>query len=142
MQMCRKSWIVRWRNYNQKKNKVKFNHSNASIVLFTVKLWCNFVWCKLIDRVKIRFIRMMIRDHSAVVIIIFPTAIVGFRTMEVISCFIGPTYGFLSNFYICDVEFEGIMYPSSEAAYQAAKTMDLKERLVEISRIRNHVRRW
>jgi len=33
-------------------------------------------------------------------------------------------YDFLSNFYMVPVEFEGILYPSSEHAYQAAKTDD------------------
>ena len=33
-------------------------------------------------------------------------------------------YRWLSNFYVCDVFFEGLMYPSSEAAYQSAKTDD------------------
>lgn len=33
-------------------------------------------------------------------------------------------YRFLSNFYSCKVRYEGQIYPSSEAAYQAAKTLD------------------
>ena len=33
-------------------------------------------------------------------------------------------YRFLSNFYPCRVEFEGRVYLSSEAAYQASKTLD------------------
>jgi ribA/ribD-fused uncharacterized protein len=33
-------------------------------------------------------------------------------------------YAFLSNMYPCDVWYEGIKYPSSENAYQAAKTLD------------------
>ena len=33
-----------------------------------------------------------------------------------------------SNFYIEDVEFEGIVYPSNEHAFQAAKTLDINER--------------
>jgi ribA/ribD-fused uncharacterized protein len=37
-------------------------------------------------------------------------------------------YRFLSNFYAQPVTFEGILYPSVEHAYQAAKTMDLQER--------------
>lgn len=37
-------------------------------------------------------------------------------------------YDFLSNFYDCSVEYEGITYLSSEAAFQAAKTLDMKER--------------
>lgn len=35
---------------------------------------------------------------------------------------------FLSNFYLCNVEYEGIIYPSSEHAFQAAKTLDISER--------------
>jgi len=37
---------------------------------------------------------------------------------------------YLSNYHICtnDVEFEGVLYPSSENAYQAAKTEDLELR--------------
>lgn len=31
---------------------------------------------------------------------------------------------FLSNFYPCSVEFDGLVYPSVEHAYQAAKTLD------------------
>ncbi len=37
-------------------------------------------------------------------------------------------YRFLSNFYLCPVEIEGISYPSSEHAYQALKTDDQKDR--------------
>lgn len=33
-------------------------------------------------------------------------------------------YRFLSNFYPCPIEFEGRMYPTSEHAYQAAKTTE------------------
>ena len=33
-------------------------------------------------------------------------------------------YSFLSNFYECDVEFEGKLYPSAEHAFQAAKSTD------------------
>ena len=35
--------------------------------------------------------------------------------------FRGP-YRFLSNFFPCDVEYEGLTYPSSEHAFQAAKS--------------------
>ena len=31
-------------------------------------------------------------------------------------------YAFLSNFYPCQIEYEGIIFPSVEHAYQAAKT--------------------
>jgi len=37
-------------------------------------------------------------------------------------------YSFLSNFYPCLVEFEGMMYPSVEHAFQAAKTLDMDKR--------------
>ena len=37
-------------------------------------------------------------------------------------------YAFLSNFYECKVVFDGIVYQSSEAAFQAQKTLDLSER--------------
>lgn len=37
-------------------------------------------------------------------------------------------YSFLSNFYPCFVEFEGIRYPSVEHAFQAAKTFDNDQR--------------
>jgi len=37
-------------------------------------------------------------------------------------------YRFLSNFWLAPVKFEGKIYPSSEHAYQAAKTKDPEER--------------
>lgn len=37
-------------------------------------------------------------------------------------------YGFLSNFYPCNVEYEGLLYPSVQHAYQAAKTFNLETR--------------
>ena len=33
-------------------------------------------------------------------------------------------YRFLSNFYLCNVMLDGVSYPSTENAYQAAKTLD------------------
>lgn len=42
---------------------------------------------------------------------------------------------FLSNFYYIPIEYEGIKYPTSEHAYQAAKTLDKNERL-RISKIK------
>lgn len=33
-------------------------------------------------------------------------------------------YRFLSNFWYCEVELDGEFYPSTEHAYQAAKTLD------------------
>ncbi len=38
-------------------------------------------------------------------------------------------YDFLSNFYVVDIEYDGIVYPSVEHAFQAAKTLDDDERL-------------
>lgn len=37
-------------------------------------------------------------------------------------------YRFLSNFWACPVEFEHMMFASSEHAYQAAKTLDMNQR--------------
>lgn len=37
-------------------------------------------------------------------------------------------YRFLSNFYMTPVVYDGSFYPSSEHAYQAAKTLDLVQR--------------
>ena len=49
--------------------------------------------------------------------------------MNVIDSFFGD-YRFLSNFWKVDVYYEGLIYPSVEHAYQAAKTLERKERLV------------
>lgn len=37
-------------------------------------------------------------------------------------------YAFLSNFYLVDIKYQGFTYPSSEHAYQAAKTLDSYEK--------------
>jgi len=37
-------------------------------------------------------------------------------------------YAFLSNFCPCEIVYEGMKFQSTEAAYQAAKTVDIKER--------------
>jgi ribA/ribD-fused uncharacterized protein len=37
-------------------------------------------------------------------------------------------YRFLSNFYLTPIKYDGIIYPSVENAYQAAKTLDLEQR--------------
>lgn len=37
-------------------------------------------------------------------------------------------YRFLSNFWLVDIELDGIIYPSVEHAYQASKTLDKKQR--------------
>lgn len=33
-------------------------------------------------------------------------------------------YGWMSNFYRCDIKYKGLIYKSSEAAWQAQKTLD------------------
>lgn len=37
-------------------------------------------------------------------------------------------YGCFSNFYTCSIEFEGLVYNSSEAVWQSLKTLDLEQR--------------
>ena len=39
-------------------------------------------------------------------------------------------YFFLSNFYVSQVELDGVAYPTVEHAYQAAKTVDVQVRLL------------
>lgn len=39
-------------------------------------------------------------------------------------------YRWLSNFERCDIYYKGIIYPSSETAYQAQKTMNIKVRQI------------
>lgn len=38
-------------------------------------------------------------------------------------------FAFLSNFYPCHINYEGIDYPSVEHAFQAAKTLDIEHRI-------------
>ncbi len=38
-------------------------------------------------------------------------------------------YRFLSNFHLKEILYEGVFYPSTENAYQAAKTLSIEERL-------------
>lgn len=47
--------------------------------------------------------------------------------MKIISHF-RDEYAFLNNFYEHPVVFEGIVYPTNEHAFQAAKTLDVKLR--------------
>lgn len=60
--------------------------------------------------------------------------------------FIGPfsgEYRFLSNFYPVAVELDGRWYPSTEHAYQAAKTFDLKDRkLIELAPTPGQAKRY
>jgi len=37
-------------------------------------------------------------------------------------------YRFLSNFHTCEIHFDGLIYSSTEAAYQSAKTKDFEKR--------------
>lgn len=45
--------------------------------------------------------------------------------MENVRGFFGPTYRFLSNFWICPrgIEYEGLIYPSVENAYHSSKVL-------------------
>lgn len=47
--------------------------------------------------------------------------------MQSIEGFFGH-WRFLSNFHLCEILYEGVVYPSVENAYMAAKTTDLDER--------------
>jgi ribA/ribD-fused uncharacterized protein len=47
--------------------------------------------------------------------------------VTIIASFDGEN-DFLSNFFTCSIEHEGIWYTSTEAAFQAAKTLDMDER--------------
>ena len=49
--------------------------------------------------------------------------------MSKISDFRGE-YRWLSNFHLVEVKLDGLPYPSTEHAYQAAKTLDIAERLM------------
>lgn len=39
-------------------------------------------------------------------------------------------YKFLSNFYECKIELDGIIYPTVEHAYQASKTNNINDKLI------------
>jgi ribA/ribD-fused uncharacterized protein len=52
----------------------------------------------------------------------------GIKMRKTIGRFTGQ-YNFLSNFEKCAVQYEGVVYPSIEAAYQAAKTLDPEKRI-------------
>ena len=39
-------------------------------------------------------------------------------------------YRYLSNYHFCKINYEGITYPSTEHAFQAAKTLDKESRLI------------
>jgi ribA/ribD-fused uncharacterized protein len=44
-------------------------------------------------------------------------------------------YRWLSNFFLTPVEFEGLLFPSVEAAYQAAKDVDVSKRQLMVGQI-------
>lgn len=54
-----------------------------------------------------------------------PKRVIGM--VQVINGFYGP-YKYLDNFWRADTEFEGIVYPTSEHAYQAAKLKSPSQR--------------
>ena len=49
--------------------------------------------------------------------------------MHTINNFQDPPYEFLTNFYEIPVTWEGLTYPSNEAAFQAAKVLSDEDRL-------------
>lgn len=51
---------------------------------------------------------------------------------NVIDSFTGE-YRFLSNFSLAPIEYEGLLYPATEHAYQAAKTLDHEKRKAFVS---------
>ncbi len=54
--------------------------------------------------------------------------VVKYKTLTPILEFQGPTR-WLSNFALCNIWLDGVLYPSTENAYQAAKTSSWEERL-------------
>lgn len=44
--------------------------------------------------------------------------------------FFDNEYRFLSNFFVAYVQYDGIIYPTSEHAFQASKSLDFDERLL------------
>lgn len=61
--------------------------------------------------------------------------------MESIDKFFGE-YRWLSNFHLCSIEYEGIIYPSTEHAYQAAKSNDPEIRKQCLEMNCKEVKRW
>ena len=53
--------------------------------------------------------------------------ILGVIMSKVIDSFRGE-FRWLSNFYSCSVHYEGLTFGNTEAAFQAAKCLDMKER--------------
>lgn len=51
-------------------------------------------------------------------------------------------YFFLSNFYLHEITYEGIRYPSTEHAYQAAKTVNRDKRMDCLTMTAGQSKRW
>lgn len=51
------------------------------------------------------------------------------KSTNAITSFDGTEHDFLSNFHPCIMEFEGIVYPTTEHAFQAMKSLDNEVRL-------------
>ncbi|GAI29197.1 unnamed protein product, partial [marine sediment metagenome] len=52
------------------------------------------------------------------------------RKRKTIKEFRGKHNNFLSNFWFCKVEYQGIVYPSVEHGYQACKTLSIRKRKI------------
>ena len=50
------------------------------------------------------------------------------RYIEDFNYHINEIERWLSNYHLIDIEYEGVIYPSTEHAFQAAKTLDIEER--------------
>jgi len=65
--------------------------------------------------------------ESAIPLISALNCILGVIMSKVIDSFRGK-FHWLSNFYSCSVHYEGLTFGNTEAAFQAAKCLDMKER--------------
>lgn len=65
--------------------------------------------------------------RASIVLLIFIVGCAAAHRPGRIDSFQGE-YRFLSNFWPATVEFEGIIYPTVEHAYQSAKTLDMAQR--------------
>jgi ribA/ribD-fused uncharacterized protein len=59
---------------------------------------------------------------------------------KVIDCFKNK-YSFLSNFYPCEVLYDGIKYRSAEAAFQSAKTTNMDKRMSFVNMLPNQAKK-
>lgn len=51
-------------------------------------------------------------------------------------------YRFLSNFHLCDIDYEGLIYPSTEHAFQAAKYASQEKRFECLSMSTGQAKSW